>query len=310
MRLLYEDDLVESFVFLCASGRGPAVSPLQVRRFHHERERCYAGQDPGTRNVAFARTHLGWFAEWGATTRFEQVLARFPMLAQELATLAFRTALNAGEEGAELYCNPEGHRQAVVALRPSRVVDAKTLEGFLHHELGHLADMVDIRFAYSPDITRPGQTAAQQRLVRERYRLLWDVSIDGRLRQRGLETEAGEAHRRAEFERGFGFLGEARCKDLFGSLWLGGSARHADLLALASDPRELEGGHAAAPGAPCPLCGFAAFEWAVPAGLGAEARKRIQAEFSSWDVEDSLCARCAEIYESISGLTYPSTICL
>ena len=40
--LHYDEDLVEAVVFRCASGARNGISPLQVARFHRQREKLYA----------------------------------------------------------------------------------------------------------------------------------------------------------------------------------------------------------------------------------------------------------------------------
>lgn len=310
MKTLFEDDLVEAVILLCTAGRRPGVPPLQIRRFHAERERCYAQLDPDQRQEAFAHLHLAWFREWELADQLAAAAGRFPGLANALATLAFRQARTQSDEGAELYANPEGQRHGIVALRPDRFTGPAALDRWLHHELAHLADMLDARFGYSPLWTGATPSAARERLVRERYRLLWNVSIDGRLTRRQLATVADESRRRAEFNRAFAFLPEPRQADLFGGLWNGRMTGHADLLALAMDPRGLHDAHAPLPGAQCPLCGFTAFAWIDVRTLHPEAQARLHAEFPDRPSEETVCARCAEIYQSIAGLTYPPTVCL
>lgn len=310
MKLLFEDDLVEAVVFLRADGRRPGVPALQIHRFHAERERCYATLDLDDRAAAFARVQLAWFTEWGVPDRLGTVATRFPQLQAALASLAFRKASGRNEEGAELYRNADGARQGVVALKPGRFAGDAALERLLHHELAHLADMVDEAFGYSPDLDGTAGTASQQRLVRERYRLLWNVSVDGRLTRRGLETVADEARRRDEFERAFAFLSEPRRRVVFDDLWQGRLARHSHLLEVASSPRGFAERHAPVPGALCPLCGFAAFEWTDGHTLRPEAIIRIRTEFPAWQEAEAICARCAEIYESVSGQSYPATVCV
>lgn len=307
MELLFDDDLVEAAVFLVATGRGPEVPAALVQRFHTERERCYAVLDADARQAAFARVHLEWFREWGLVRPLEAAVGQFPLLAEHLVALAFRKARTRSEEGAELYTDAEGRRRGVLALRPERFAAASELMPLLHHELGHLADMVDPAFGYSAEAGGSGWTAAQQRLVLERYRLLWNVSLDGRLVRRGLATVADEARRRDEFERAFAFLPAARRAQLFADLWNGRLARHPELLELAADPRGLHDRPAPVPGAPCPLCGFPAFEWSDPAALPAAARARIRAEFPGWRDDEPICARCAEVYQAVAATEYPKT---
>ena len=63
MELRYDDDFLEGAVFICANSRRHGPPPLQVRRFHHTRERLYAILDPDERNTAFFQLHLEWFRE-------------------------------------------------------------------------------------------------------------------------------------------------------------------------------------------------------------------------------------------------------
>jgi hypothetical protein len=273
--MLLDDDLVEGVVQMCAAGGRTGIPPLQIRRFHAERERCYRVLDPDERATAFAHAHLSWFREWGLENLLAATVARFPVLDQALAALAFRKARGRSDEGAELYRDAEGHHRGIVALGPERFADDPALLCLLHHELAHLADMVDPVFGYSPEWDLGGLTASQQRLARERYRLLWDVTIDGRLSGRGLATVAGAEQRQGEFNRGFAFVTEPRRAELFTALWTGRMARHQALIGVAADPRGLQGTQAPLPGAACPLCGFAAFQWSDASHLRPAARERI-----------------------------------
>ena len=65
MHLRYDEDFVETAVFLCTSGRRRGTSSLQIARFNREREKLYSILDPDERNSAFCRLHLEWFREWG-----------------------------------------------------------------------------------------------------------------------------------------------------------------------------------------------------------------------------------------------------
>ncbi len=310
MRLLFDDDLIDGVIQLGANGRCPGIPALQIRRFHAERERCYGILDPDERGTAFARLQLSWFQEWGFGDRLAGIAAHFAILSAALAALAFRKARGRNDEAAELYRDPEGQWRGIVALRPERFADDIALTRFLHHELAHLADMVNPAFGYSPELGQTGQTASQLRLTRERYRLLWAVSIDGRLAQRELDTVADEVQRRQEFNRGFAFLPVQRRDALFEALWHGQLAQHLPLLEIAADPRGLQGRHAPVPGAACPLCGFATFQWTEIDRLRTAARERMRADFPGWCDGESVCARCAEMYDAITGLEYPTTVVL
>ena len=297
MKLLFDEDLVEGAVLDCAR----TANPLLVRRFHREREKVYTIADPDERNAAFFRLHLDWFREWGLETFLREQIAAFPNLETHLKAFAFRKARNKTEEASELYVNRIGDRHGMVALRPERFGNQKPLVPFLNHELMHVNDMVDPQFGYSPEIMGLSQSPSQQRLLRERYRVLWDITIDGRLIGAALETVATREQRWGDFYRAFSFLPDAKREETFDSLWTDSSPEHLQLVALARDPRSLGTSHVPQPGGPCPLCGFPTFEWATQGNLTAMGTA-ISAEFPNWSVEHGACKRCLEVYESSAAI--------
>jgi hypothetical protein len=296
MHLRYDEDFVEAAVFLCTSGRRRGISSLQIARFNREREKLYAILDPDERNSAFFRLHLEWFREWGLEKLLTDPLKDFPLLPEALRILAFRKSLGKKDDGAELYVNEAGERNGVVAMRPERMEREAELASFLRHELTHLHDMVDPGFGYVPDLPVQGPSLNQQRLARERYRSLWDVSIDGRLIRSGRQPIATQAHRWSEFSAAFAFWTEGRQKEIFDSLWSNPAPTHSALEELVCDPRQLQSTAGPRPGAPCPLCGFPTFAWADAASLTEDTVATIRAEFPHWAPEHGACGRCFAIY--------------
>jgi hypothetical protein len=291
MHLRYDDDFVEAAVFIAASGKRAGVPAMQIRRFHGERERCYATLDPDERNAAFFKLHLEWFREWQLEELLLGLLKEYPLVAPPLNTLAFRKVRTQKDEAAELYVSTENGRSAVVAMRPERFENDAAVRHFLRHEFMHLSDMLDPAFGYAPDLRARGVDPSHQRIVRERYRLLWDITIDGRLTR---EAE-GERHR-ALFDRAFCFWPEAHRAEVFSRLWTDQSPQHDELMALASDPRDLSHADQPLPGGTCPLCGFSTFEWADVPALDDAARKIVEREYPKWSPTQGACSRCAEVY--------------
>jgi hypothetical protein len=297
MHLRYDEDFVEEAVFLCASGRRKGVPSLQIARFNCEREQIYAILDPDERNRAFFRLHLEWFREWGMETLLIEPLKDFPLLPPALRILAFRKSRGKSDEGTELYVNEADERNGVVAMRPERLGREAELGAFMRHELAHLQDMVDPGFGYRPELAAAGPSLSQQRLARERYRLLWDVSIDGRLVGRGRQTVATKDQRWMEFCGAFAFWTGARQEQVFNSLWNNPQPTHRALEGLVCDPRQLQSGTGPRPGASCPLCGFPTFAWADDSSLTESAVNLIRSEFPHWTPEQGACARCVDIYQ-------------
>src|SRR5262245_3489475 len=210
MNLRYDDDFVETAVFIAASGRSASVAALQIRRFHAERERCYNVLDPDERNSAFFKLHLDWFREWGLEKLLLGVVQEYPLLPPALTILAFRKVRMKKDEGAELYVSAENGRSAVVAMRSERFERDDAVAALLRHEFMHLSDMVDPAFKYSPGLNLPGLNPTQQRITRERYRLLWDITIDGRLVRAGRYSVNKRAHHEDLFHRAFSFWPEEK----------------------------------------------------------------------------------------------------
>lgn len=296
MQLRYDEDFIEAAAFLCTSGRCKGVPSLQIARFHREREKLYAILDPDERNTAFFKLHLDWFREWGLETLLTDLLKEFPLLPEKLSVLAVRKTRGKSDEGAELYVNETGQRSAILALRPESFERDAALRDYVRHEFTHLSDMLDPAFGYLPTLDLPGLNGAQQRLARERYRLLWDITIDGRLTARGRTPMATREQHAAAFSRGYSFWPEEKQKAVFHSLWQSTTPLHPDFLALIADPRGLREAHRPAPGASCPLCDFPTFTWADAEGLSPEILARVMAEFPAWTPEQGLCGRCLETY--------------
>ena len=215
---------------------------------------------------------------------------------EALRILAFRKSQGKNDDGAELYVNEAGERNGVVAMRPERLEREAELASFLRHELTHLHDMIDPAFGYVPDLPVQGPSLNQQRLARERYRSLWDVSIDGRLIRSGRQTIATQEQRWSEFSAAFAFWTEARQKEIFDSLWSNPAPTHRALEELVCDPRQLQSTAGPRPGAPCPLCGFPTFAWADAASLTDDTVATIRSEFPHWAPEHGACGRCFAIY--------------
>jgi hypothetical protein len=299
MQLQFDDDFLEGGVFVCTSGRRKGIAPLLIARFNAERDKLYRVADPDARNAEFFRLHLRWFREWGLEDFLARIVGEFPDLPRALKLLAFRKARTKNDEAAELYVNATG-RHGIVAFRCEQFAEDGLLERFLRHELTHLNDMVAPAFGYAPELRVPGITATQHRLARERYRLLWDITIDARLAHAGHAVNTSLEKYRARFDNTYSFWSEARRAEVFAALRDDPDHTHAKLVALAADPRDLAHASRPLPGAPCPLCGFPTFEWTVCEDFAPGIAERIATEFPAWTPEQGACLRCHETYEALA----------
>jgi hypothetical protein len=299
MRLHFDEDFLEIAVFTCATGKAWKIPSMQITRFHRERERLYRIADADERNAAFFDLHFEWFREWGLEKFLTTIIAEYPHLEPQLQLLAFRKARAKSDEAAALYVNAETGRHGVVAFRAERFDEPEPLGRFLRHEFTHLHDMVDPAFGYTPELHAPGFSSAQRRLARDRYRLLWDITIDARLARAGRATQTPRAAHEAAFQRAYGFWPEEKRAQVFGELWNARQPQHRRLAELASDPRDLAHVQGPIPGSSCPLCGFPTFAWApqIEAKDALQLIAAIRRDFPNWLPDHGVCARCVEIYE-------------
>ena len=246
----------------------------------------------------------------GPGTTAHQCVDACPLLPGALNLLAFRQARAKHEEGAELYVSADNVRNAMVALRMERLERDEPLLCFLRHEFMHLHDMVDPAFGYSPHLKLHGLNPTQQRITRERYRLLWDITIDGRLTGSGAVPPNTREQHEALFNRAFAFWPEEKRHRVFGTHWCDSAPHHENLLDLASDPRDLSHAPGPLPGGSCPLCQFPTFEWADVQSLPREILDALHAQYPHWIPEHGACKRCLEIYQLAGKFQLPATMVL
>ena len=294
MKTEYHADFLESAISCCLAGRRKGLPALMLSRFHIERERVYRQPALDGREDAFQQLHLKWFREWGLEDTLKKLARGLAGFEPQLTSLTYRKAQNRKDEGAELYADPGGLRRVVMALRGDRFEDEEGLAIFMRHEYFHVCDMLDPAFGYEPELILPGFTATQQRLATERYRVLWDAAIDGRLTRAGHAVATTRERYSALLDQAFSFWPVERRADLLTQTWDGKAVTHTLLAGFASDPRAKDA-HGPAPGQPCPLCGMPTFEWANTDTL-APVAPLIRGEFAHWDPGQGACGRCAEVY--------------
>ncbi|MSR64183.1 MAG: hypothetical protein EXS18_00180 [Verrucomicrobiae bacterium] len=253
---------------------------------------------PDDRNDAFYKLHRKWFTEFSLEDRILAIVKQFPLIEKSAATLLFRKALAKKEEGAELFVRTDA-RNVVVAVRSERFLEGETFEHFLRHELTHISDMLDPACGYEPSISVPDASPAEQIMLRDRYRVLWDITIDGR-----LHREERRAASRVEFEKAFSHWSGEKRNEVFERLWTTGRPSHRGLFEL-SKKQTLTAPNL--PGAPCALCKFPTFDWAGIESLKPPIVAAIQKHFPKWTPAHGACSRCVEIYEA-APLEMPATL--
>jgi len=293
----YDPWLIEEAVFLAVGGQPEA------KRLHRERSPLYGITNAEAREQAFQDFHRAWFFRLGLSEPIEKALAEQPLLSASVKSCLVARAPGKREEGAELFVNPDpglsetDRRTVSIFLRPESFLNPSALLTFLRHELLHIADMLDPNFGYEPALPPAEGGPTHDRLLRDRYRALWDATIDGRIVRRGWAPESLRAERLSEFGRVFPMFGD-ESKNLFSRFFDREPHTHAELVAFVLDPKSFDDAlKAPQPGGRCPLCGFPTYAF-EPETLSPEVTAQIVQDFPRWLPSHGLCRQCADLYRA------------
>ena len=298
IRLTYDPELVEETVLQAER----AMPLLEARAFRRERNRLYRIADPERREAAFRSLHLGWFTRIGCHESIGTVVAACEDVAGRLDEGRVLRAVARHDEGADLVDHVatgavDERPILVLRLRPATVLDPDRVRALLHHDLMHVADMLDPAFGYARSLPSSADGPSGDNIQRDRYRVLWDVTIDGRRARRGLADPRLRDARREEFAATFAMLGDEgphAFDDWFDRI----EPTHAALVAFAQAPNG-EGSTNPADAGRCPLCHFpvAALD-PRPGRLSAAGQAMIRADYPAWRPGQGLCAQCLDLYEA------------
>jgi hypothetical protein len=298
MEIEYEPRFLDEAV-LRAAGARP-----EGRLFYRERERVYRLADPEERARAFDRLNAAWCERLDLARPLAAALAEQPLVTAGAGRCAVGRPPDPRDTGADLLVRAVGPGEPAAAGRvlrllfpPELLLAPTALTRLLRPELQHVADMLDPRFGYEPRLPVARGGPGHERLLRDRYRAVWDAAVAGRLARRGWLPEGERARCEAAFARAFPALG-AGAPRVFARFFDEPAPTHAAILAFVAAP----GAHAA-PGrsapAPCPLCGFlTADPEPDPAALGRETLAEIAHDFPHWRPADGCCRQCADLYRA------------
>jgi hypothetical protein len=301
VRLEYDPRLVEEAVQLRIRGH------RDERRFHTTRERIYLVTEGEEREHEFERFRASWFVRLDLGQPITEALAELPILAERARGCCVFAARSTCEEGADLHqwrAARSGESEAggtvIVRMSATRLLELSDSQLWLRRELMHVADMLDPAYGYSPEWPAGQPDPAAINLHRERYRILWDTWIDGRLSRQGKLPQGVREQRLAEFVAAFAVSGSDAARR-FDAIFDAETQTHAALLEMALHPGPAAGGEAPGPGrsAPCPLCRFPTFDL-QPGGveIGLDVTNLIRADFPAWQPEHGLCRQCADLYQT------------
>lgn len=290
----FDRRLVEEAVLLAIQ----SAPPGEQRLFRAERDPLYKVADPDRRDSEFGDLHGRWFRRLRVAVPVLSAWRQEPSLANAGRCLVVPVS-SAKEEFADVQPDRRGSGGTVVLLRlrPPTLVDAERVVALLRHELLHVVDILDPEFCFEPHLEAAAVNPMLDNLVRERYRVLWDTTIDGRLAARSLLPLGREGRRQAEFQAAFAMLGEA-AGSCFEALFRGPRPDHAWLLSAAADPGQMAEVRVTGSGC-CPLCRMPTASLAPhPERLELAVVDAVNQDFRDWTPAAGLCLQCADLYRS------------
>jgi len=304
VELRFDPAFVEEAVFLelrrlRSAGHGEVASS-----FHREREAVYELPDAQQRDIAFQQLAHCTFEALGLAELFTARLSEFPHVVAHVELLVVRRVWNNKDEQVELYIGQPGDARLTlhvsttlfIGLQAMRCLDRGKLTAFLRHELMHVDDMLDPAFAYEPHPAFGGECETEHDLIRERFRLLWNVWVASRMRRHDWPLPEAEQHRR-KLDRAFASWQPRRREAVLQDLGSLDRCTQRELLDLAKDERLTR--MLGAGGVRCPLCHFPTRD-GVRAwdGEWAPVAQAIQADYPDWTPAHGACVQCAELYRT------------
>ncbi len=296
----YDPRLIEEAVLLGLKGHP------ESKRYFRERNRLYEIENPEERERNFQQLDRQWFIHLGLAAPIEQAIDEQRSLESSTRYCLVAPARKRTEEEAELFVIPEeglkGKEQPTVRilLRPESFLKPSALLTFLRHEFLHITDMLDPVFGYQPSLPSNEGGPAYDALLRERYRVLWDATIDGRMvRRRWLPASLRTQHL-DYFSRTFSMLGE-QTEQHFSSFFDIEPHTHSMLVAFALNPgaTTLAGTLQSHAGGRCALCRFPTHSFEPhPEGLDKNVVDEIKGDFPGWQPSLGLCRQCADLYRA------------
>ncbi len=297
----YDAWLVEEAVFLRMRGHPEEAT------FRLARDPIYRVTEPEEQEKQFREFHGRWFSRLKLGHPLTAALEEQPAIVQQIRRCYVAPAASAKEVGADLHQaqasqSPpvEPDRIILLRLRPESFLDPSLLQQVLQHELLHVADMLDPRFGYEPQLPPSEAGPVYDNLIRDRYRVLWNTWVDGRLSRRGWAPDGIFEKRLAEFAATFS-VSQEQAREEFQKLFDSDSQTHSGLMALAGNPQiRIDPLHTSSSGPQiCPLCRCPTYLLLdLVSEVPDEVRDEVVLDFPAWRPEQGLCCQCADLYRA------------
>lgn len=238
MRIDFDSNLVEKTVFLFSRRN----SRLE-RDIHAAVDPVYLQKDGPERDREFRRIYGAFFSKLDLGGVIREVLAEYPLIQERVDRCLIVEAQRRRDESSELLVRQPTDdgaspaRTLLIQVCPQSLLDPERTAGPMRRELLHVSDMLDAAFGYDRQDLE-GQSA-EQNLIRDRYRVLWDIYVEARLLRDGRIDDGGFPRLLDLFSRTFSPDDPALTQRMFAKLRNTLEMTHGRLLAWARDPGSL-----------------------------------------------------------------------
>ncbi len=235
MRYEYDPQLVEQATFLAAR-RDPGKECV----LHETLDPLYKIVDAELRQRTFREVHGELFRKFDLDQIVPAYVRTFRFVNERLGRCIIREAERSRAQSVDLYRQKSadsdgvGERVLIVALCPECLLDPDRLGPWLYRQLQHVEDMVDDGFAYESEL--PDVPAVQQNLIRDRYAVLWDMIVEGRLVRSGKLPGSAVDGLWKPFSKAFTRDGRGPSRITFGEIMGANDLTHTQLMTWAMDP--------------------------------------------------------------------------
>ena len=288
------------------------LDPELEAQLHREADSLYGLPPSSDRDAQFVRVYAALFERIGLDRTLPLLLDERPVIADSVGACLVCHVLRPAQESAELHLRARGvaaspeDRTLILQVTAPTVAEPQRFRRRMRPELFHVADMVDPAFRYRRQQIEG--LPARRNLIRDRYKVLWNVYIHGRLASEGHGEETIRPRLLAQLAHVFGMKSDAAASRAFARVFHASSLTHEQLFAWANEPHEFcEPGtdspetRAGEPGANCSLCGFSTFDWFFfGAGTDDHLVHAIEHRYPGWTPARGACRQCAEVYASIT----------
>ncbi len=306
--IIYDPQLVDDIVYKGLADKEKNGDLVLYNEYHEKRDAIYDSEQE-KRSKKFKALDSDFFNRLGYDRYVAEMFDEYPDIKEIVEEVHVRRATTRQNEGSNVV--DEG-KKVIIRLYPELFIEGKEICRVMRHELMHVSDMMDEKFGYR--VEDFDCSPMEERIIRDRYRLFWDIYVDGRLENKGVETTASRDDRKRELESFFSKIPEDSRDLIFKKLWDAEvPLTHDRMVEMAKDinkvlelaaegrsPEEFKEETKKVgplPGTTCSLCGFPSFDWVEEVANDEETAKVINEDFPDWEPHDGVCSRCAEYYK-------------